>query len=578
MAIPSQRTAEQKRSDAQHKSSERSSAAHETSSAAPQAGTQGVQAAVMNPRQAAPEQLLEIQRLYGNQAVQRLLSTGAPVAPQSPPNPVSQTLSRQGLSGSLQGVALDSRSQSQIDSARGGGLPLDAGAGAANSKYGTARSNKVQTKLTAGAVQRKLAGDLEKVTLEGFKGQLSAKGIKLNHGPASKLFNDVKAHDKPFNTIDEVIAGFNLSNGGPPPINAIAKASEEAQKEALGEAAQKEKGAEKGAVSKPRFAVARKEAKKHKTVEGGGKHLIINFVWLGNNKFGPLEKFNLYSWRALGHTVNIYSYPFAGVAAHTLASLGLDEGDAQLVQLRETLRMDDQTAQANGDSTRATLTDARSILKKWLGAIPEQGKPTTEHIFNMVDLTKSYIGGTQRGIVLDAKVGPSVHLQDFADSFSDKLISYTRGGNTAEVPENQSMGTMQAEDTLRNAYAKRFNDKVKALANADHNAAWFNQITGYHGQSYQQTKQWLDVATKTPLGAEAGRELEVGEIGPMSHGPFRIFKRASDQTNKAGLKTQPIEVKNLADEVHKKELANSGGNQEFIAKALAAQGAMPDAV
>src|SRR5437763_1064844 len=42
-----------------------------------------------------------------------------------------------------------------------------------------------------GAVQRKLAGGLEKVTLEGFKSQLSAKGIKLNHGQASKLFKDV---------------------------------------------------------------------------------------------------------------------------------------------------------------------------------------------------------------------------------------------------------------------------------------------------------------------------------------------------------------------------------------------------
>ncbi|GAX37248.1 eCIS core domain-containing protein [Nodularia sp. NIES-3585] len=312
--------------------------------------------------------------------------------------------------------------------------------------------------------------------------------------------------------------------------------------------------------------------------------LIINYVWLGNHPFGPLEKFNLYCWRALGHEVNIYSYPFAGVVSHTLGSLGLEQDDAELIQLEEILGMDDNVV---GDTNpKALLSDARSILRKWLKAIPEEGEPSPHHIYNMVDLTKSYIGGTRKGIVLDAKVGPSVHLQDYADNFSDKLISYTRGGNTGALPENQSIGTMQESDEplkksdepllesemlLRQKYAKNFNAKVKSLAKADHNKAWFNELTGYHGRSYEQTKKWLDVATKTPSGGEVGKEFEVGEIGPQSHGPFRVFKRATDQTNKNGLKTTDQEVTNLIDYVFEEEIKHSGGDEEFIRKALAAK-------
>ena len=65
---------------------------------------QDVQAAVTNPSQASPEQLLQVQRLYGNRAVQRLLSPA----------------------GSMQGGPLDSQTQSQLEGARAGGQPLDA--------------------------------------------------------------------------------------------------------------------------------------------------------------------------------------------------------------------------------------------------------------------------------------------------------------------------------------------------------------------------------------------------------------------------------------------------------------------
>jgi hypothetical protein len=208
----------------------------------------------------------------------------------------------------------------------------------------------------------------------------------------------------------------------------------------------------------------------------------------------------------------------------------------------------------------------------------------------MVDLTKSYLGGTQRGIVLDMKVGPSVHLQDYADSFNRKLISYTRGRNTAGgLPENQSMGTMQDSDELRKEYAERFNAKVKSLAGASPNKAWFDALTGAHGRSYEQTRKWLDVATKTPSGGEADvakrakledkatSTYEVGEPGGTSWGPFRVLKAAGDQTNKGGAKSNPNTVPNLAEDVWSRELSGSDGDAAFIRKAQAAMQAMPRA-
>ncbi|MPY24366.1 hypothetical protein [Shewanella sp. YLB-07] len=326
-------------------------------------------------------------------------------------------------------------------------------------------------------------------------------------------------------------------------------------------------------ATKPRAAGA--SGKMHLPVSKGGRPLSINYVWLGSNPLGPLEKFNIFSWRALGHQVNIYTHPFAGGAAHTEATLGLERGDVTVISLGDTLTADDR--EAGEDHPKALLGDARSLLKRWLAGIPKEGRPSIEHIFNMVDLTKSYLGGTQRGIVLDMKVGPSIHLQDYAASFDSHLVSYTRGGNTVEgLPENQCIGTMQGSEALRKCYAQRFNSKVKRLAEEDPKDPWFNQITGYHGLSYKQTKTWLDVALKTPSGLVATTdEFSVSEPGVSGHGPFRVFKRASDQTNKNAGKTKPMEVKSLADDVLMKELLGSGVDQAFVGKAQAAAKLLP---
>ncbi len=211
-------------------------------------------------------------------------------------------------------------------------------------------------------------------------------------------------------------------------LSEIASVSDEAQAEAV---------AETKDVEKRRRKHTQGPDKKHTPVGPGGGGLIINYVWLGSNPLGPLEKFNLYSWRALGHLVNIYTHPFERDPPRTEATLEIDAADATVIHLGTLLGVDNL---APPGSAKATLGDARSILMRWLGRYRHRQTQQRAHIY-MVDLTKSYLGGTQRGIVLDMKVGPSVHLQDYAESFSHKLISYTRGRNTAgSLPENQSIG------------------------------------------------------------------------------------------------------------------------------------------
>jgi hypothetical protein len=53
----------------------------------------------------------------------------------------------------------------------------------------------------------------------------------------------------------------------------------------------------------------------------------INYVWMGTGPLGPLERFNIYSWRCLGYNVAIYTLHFARDQAFTFSSLGLSLGE-----------------------------------------------------------------------------------------------------------------------------------------------------------------------------------------------------------------------------------------------------------
>ena len=280
-----------------------------------------------------------------------------------------------------------------------------------------------------GVIQRKLVGELKDLSATGFKSRLEAAGWKGTFKDARELFEKAQASTKDFRTIAEVIAEFEKTTSTAPAqapsktvgagripaatLTKIATLSDEAQAEAV--SAVKE-------VKKTSRRAEQTEAKKHKTVGQGGEKMIIHNVWLGNGQLGALEKFNLYSWRALGHEVHIYTHAFAGHPQPNAESLGLEAGDAQLHKLLDEVLVEDEVeakadTEAKKDTAKASLGDARSILAKWLKqgsarVIPTDQKAKDKEqeefkpaLYNMIDLAKSYLGGTRQGIVLDTKVG-----------------------------------------------------------------------------------------------------------------------------------------------------------------------------
>jgi hypothetical protein len=302
--------------------------------------------------------------------------------------------------------------------------------------------------------------------------------------------------------------------------------------------------------------------------------LMINYVWFGNGTLGWMEKFNVYSWRALGHNVTIYACRWDDNAP----DVGVKEKNVTTVNLRTILGTLDQPG-PDDQNKAAILPKTRELLKAWLaaagGAVPEQ-----DSRYNLIDVAKSYIGGTRQGIVMDLKVGPSPHISAYVDVFSTRFISYSRGApgsNTADgSPENQCMGTMQAGETLRGKYAKVFESSIAKNFEVVEEAGnktkrtgmkpqfdhkWFDTITGYHIRACTLGTNFLDVSRRTPtdqvikdIKGKTEQRYEVEEIGGKSNGPFRVFKRADDQSNKGGKKTTPEEQKDLARKVWNTEL------------------------
>lgn len=292
--------------------------------------------------------------------------------------------------------------------------------------------------------------------------------------------------------------------------------------------------------------------------------LQINCIWLGTSKLRPLDLFNVYSWRALGHDVTIYAYHFNG--SHDLESLGLIEGAATVVDLPKLVEYNNRLATANDLEDAAYLDiiknteNTRYVMDAWYRAVNPHVQCTIDHIYNMADITKSYIAGTRRGIVLDLKIGPSEHVRRCEDAgiFRDYFISFKRGTSTfGDLPENQCMGTMQEEDDLRGVYIKRFD---LALSNqGGHvqraqtpNMKQFDNLTGFHGKGWTEVrlkrKKTLDVTDKTKMTGLGLVNMEVNEIaGEVNYGPFRVFKRKADQTNTNMASTSPGEQVELCE-------------------------------
>jgi hypothetical protein len=196
-------------------------------------------------------------------------------------------------------------------------------------------------------------------------------------------------------------------------------------------------------------------------------------------------------------------------------------------------------------------------MRCWYRAVNPDAPSTIEHTYNMVDITKSYVASTQRGIVLDLKIGPSEHVNrcEAAGIFDKHFVSFGRGASTLNgLPENQCLGTMQAENTLRAIYAKRFDQALAAFNGAVErgktpNDKHFDFLTGLHGKGWVALKRAaLDVANQQQMEALGLFNMPVQEIADeMSYGPFRVFKRKADQTNTSMASTSPQEQVELCE-------------------------------
>jgi hypothetical protein len=311
----------------------------------------------------------------------------------------------------------------------------------------------------------------------------------------------------------------------------------------------------------------------------------INYVWFGGD-LGPLDKFNIYSWKALGHDVTVYASKW-DTTAHNAGSLKLKDVDVEDLYTHIT------------KDKNAHLPKTRELLLAWLEAAKKDppkkvGTDIPPHVFNVGDLSKTYIAASQAGIVLDLKVGPSPHVAAYLDCLDAKFVSYTRGAQTAERPENQCAGTVKA-NALRDAYAKGFelaatakqkdSDPYEGYKSAP-TGSHFDKITGWHGKGSAAAK-FVDTALKGPDGQlpkpDAKSKLSpyvVREIaGENGHGPFRVFKRAKDQTNKpSSVPTTKKDQWELADWVLKNELKKATveeKNKKFLTEVENAFAALP---
>lgn len=509
---------------------------------------------------------------------------------------VLQKENRIGLSGSIKSRGSDS--VMQMNRNMKPSLPNVTLCGVLQFIRGTV--TKTTDKITIGKTQL-MEGDTIEYNIIGKSAIFSRieitkhNGVKLDksitiEGPSAKRFLDsllpTESEDNPGDQLpsDEEVK------------EVVSKVCEQSHQQAI-EAVKSEVETKKKVTEPSIDKEVKKEQEKVEIdhpMDVGTNQLIINYVWIGDAKIDEVAKFNIFSWKALGHIVNIYVQRLDGVKA-TADNLGLEENDVNVIDLSNFL--DKEKDLSVKGSTKEKMGDARDILIKWIESAKEtvtsKEAIKTNHRFNMVDMTKSYIGATQRGIVLDLKVGPSEHLEDYMECFRTKFISYSRGGKACAGVENQSMGTMQENDELRQIYANKFCNALKAKWELiggskenwteNPNENFFGTLTSIHGTAFGTGKGMLgmkgmDVATKVPPGKE-GQDLSVSEPGALGQGPFRVFKAAGDQTWEEHTKsiTRSRVVKLLAQDVVKKYLIEEKvQNIEMRKKAELAANDIPD--
>jgi hypothetical protein len=238
--------------------------------------------------------------------------------------------------------------------------------------------------------------------------------------------------------------------------------------------------------------------------------------------------------------VNVFTNYNASGKTYDAESLGLPPNAVNIFDL--------PTLVGEGDSMPKT----REVLAAWYAASKGRGLIGAEakraFAFNMVDLSKSFLAATRKGVVMDLKIGPSPHIKKYVDSgiFSDAFIGCKR----VSTVENQLMGSMSDDDTKRTAYGVGFEHFLfeKNLVSKVKNETtekWFSHATLAHGRAMG--------SAMTPKGLK-GAWFDIGKYGKDKHssqlnlpstefvgianeaesGAVRIFKREMDQTNKGG--------------------------------------------
>lgn len=285
--------------------------------------------------------------------------------------------------------------------------------------------------------------------------------------------------------------------------------------------------------------------------------IIIKNVWISAGPLKAADRFNIYSWCALGHRVDIYTHHLSHGTIHTYESLGLKACNEIGVTDIGKMFMGDGMTMLSPEVK--VMNSDRELILHWLKLFPTIWKNVKiPQLYNIVDMVKSYIGATRQGIVLDTKVGPSEHLQHYEDEFAKRFVSYNRGGQATSV-ENQCIGTMQKENlgeqqSLRFLYAKAFAASMnpnRATLMKNPTGDHYNLICGIHGRAWIATKPaYMDVAKEGPSKQLISKYKFLDFIGPW-YGPFRVFKEPSSQTHKGSQSKGPKYVRFVCDSVLK---------------------------
>ncbi len=293
--------------------------------------------------------------------------------------------------------------------------------------------------------------------------------------------------------------------------------------------------------------------------------LIINFVWIGPGALPELESFIVESWIARGVTVCVFTHNPYGANAHDQNSLGVPR-ECNVIRLPDVIDTDHVRASPCPKTGQVLLGWFDRKMEKF--AQPgkmfwkTRGMPFT---FNVVDLCKSYIAATCPGIVLDMKVGPSLHILKYVKSgvFHDFFVGYVRCGTI----ENQCMGSMNEDDTVRHRYGAEFDRRlfqrriVQTMV-SEYTDPWYPEATIAHNGTCSNTIKdvWFDVGK---YGKDQHARLGVfnadvvGIADEPEYGPFRIFKREDDQSNKHGGVSTTDEERQAAIRMARLELARA---------------------